>query len=50
MGLLMGYDLPIDQDGELKITSGTVFAAGSNEMEGISTTNSQEYTTYINTI
>ena len=49
-GASTGADQPIDQDGQLKITGGTLFAAGSNEMGGITATNSQNYLTYTNTI
>ena len=50
-GASTGADQPIDQDGQFKITGGTLFAAGSNEMGGgISVTNSQQYVTYSNTI
>ena len=50
-GASTGADQPIDQDGQFKITGGTFFAAGSNEMGGgISVTNSQQYVTYSNTI
>ena len=49
-GASTGVDQPISQDGQLKITGGTLFAAGSKEMGGISATNSQNSTTISNTI
>lgn len=49
-GASSGIDQPIDQDGRITITGGTLFAAGSNEMGGVSATNSQQYLTYTNTI
>ena len=49
-GASTGADQPIDQDGQITITGGTLFAAGSNEMGGVTATNSQNTIEYKNTI
>ena len=49
-GASTGADQPIDQDGQMTITGGTLFAAGSNEMGGVTATNSQNKIEYKNTI
>ena len=49
-GASTGADQPIDQDGQLTISGGTLFAAGSKEMGGVSAKTSQETLSYSNTI
>ena len=45
-----GADQPIDQDGLLSITGGTVLAAGSTQMGGVSAQTTQTAKTYTGTI